>query len=117
MPESIYQLPAALAAIPAKKRDLVTKASWGPIMWRQLHDRPQQAADDLSREREWIEGFRAAIFCEACRWHFTQYLSISPPDFTSAQTYFRWSWSAHNAVRRRQGKPMVPWNPEWGSNP
>lgn len=118
MSEPVYVLPEPLRCLPPPMLELVTKQSWGPILWRQLHDRPEQTGGDLSREMEWLEGFRQAIICGDCRRHFTQWMEQNPPDLTSVCRYFRWTVNAHDHVNWRLGRTQVGWRTDlWGECP
>ena len=103
--------------IPHRYLDLMQRSEWGPIMWKQLHDRPAETEGDLNGEPEWIDQFRRAIPCDDCRLEFTNYLQHNPVDFRTVNTYFRWTWGAHNFVNQRRGIPLVPWQECWGDEP
>lgn len=97
---------------------LLPKAFWGPVLWCTLHDRPEQAGDDLSNEAEWLEAFTETIPCETCRGHFREYQQQHPPDFSSARAYFAWTVEAHDAVNDRLGTRRVGWQEKlWGPHP
>ncbi len=80
--------------------------AWGPVKWRELHERADKAGD-LGKEKAWLERFRRSLPCADCREHFTTLLAEQPPKLESCDTYFAWTVEAHNAVNRRLGKAEV----------
>lgn len=96
----------------------VDPSHYGAVLWGGLHTLGQELV--FSREA-WMGYVRymrevlspahsPATGCAECWGHFEAWCEQLPPeevmDWMQAS---RWGWMAHNAVRRRQGKPRVPW--------
>lgn len=77
-------------------------ASLGPLLWTKFHAYPWNA--DLTSARQWIEVFGNGIPCGECRSHWKRWVEEHPPDLRNAESLFRWTIDAHNAVNRRLGK-------------
>lgn len=87
---------------------------FGPILWRQLHTRPDETGGDLSNEPYWLGAFQAAVSCPQCAFEFWDLRMKHPEDLTNTQTYKIWAYRIHNAINLRLGKPLFPWPPDWG---
>ncbi len=74
-------------------------------LWAELHNRALAYAGDEAAEREWLEDFRRRVPCGVCRQHWQQITSDLPPDLSSADAYYAWTVSSHDAVNRLLGKP------------
>ena len=56
----------------------------------------------------------------SCNEFFVGYCNDNPPDFSSADKFFQWSFDLHNAVNAKLGKPEIEWNEAcnlWNWNP
>ncbi|HEV2292452.1 MAG TPA: Erv1/Alr family FAD-linked sulfhydryl oxidase [Tepidisphaeraceae bacterium] len=78
----------------------------GPMMWKELHDRPNLPLE-IERERAWLTAFAGRLDCGDCRQHWLSLLTVDPPDLSSPAAYARWGVRMHNAVNLRLGKPEM----------
>lgn len=54
---------------------------------------------------EWLEGIPTTS-CN-CRSHWMELTTDNPPDFSSREAFFEWTWARHNDVNRRLKKPEI----------
>ncbi|NDG72296.1 MAG: hypothetical protein EBY32_13575 [Proteobacteria bacterium] len=81
-------------------------AVWGPILWKELHDRTGEYAMDVEAENVWIESFQSRIPCGQCKTHFRSLITEMPPDLASREGYVQWAVDVHNRVNESLGKPV-----------
>lgn len=79
---------------------------WGPPMWKELHKFARVETTQEAREH-FLASFTTRIPCGDCKNHWKGLLKTDPPDFSTAETFFRWSVQMHNAVNDRLKKPLV----------
>lgn len=82
---------------------------WGPPLWDELHRRPFIAGLDLSKEYNWLVknyARRVKSGCGDCRKHFLAWIKQTPPDLSSLEAYFIWTWRTHNQVNDRRKVPL-----------
>jgi len=72
----------------------------GPGLWRELH----MATANFPAV---VESITRQVGCGECRRHWLQLLKDMPPDYSSAEAFFRWAWEIHQAVNRRLGKAGI----------
>lgn len=94
----------------------VTPEEYGAVLWGGLHALGQ---DLVFSRGSWLgyvrymrqvlsPAFSPATGCAECWGHFEAWCEAHPPEGVRyAEQACRWSWGAHNAVRRRQGRPVV----------
>lgn len=88
-------------------------SEWGPRLWgaaeiyAQLYPVSPSAAD-----KEFAHNFYKAsgvlhtlVPCPACKVHYNEYASTTPPDTSGQEPLIRWVLEAHNRVNRQNGKP------------
>lgn len=91
----------------------IDPATWGPLLWQELHARPDRAElsteSGRAAERDWIAvELPARIPCRECRDHWLALLTELPPALGSATAYREWTVVAHDRVNTRLGKPVPP---------
>lgn len=86
-----------------KREEWVVK---GPLLWRELHARPDAYAEDEEAERKWWEGFLRRVPCGQCRQHAIQYERDHPMATESAEGLRKWGRKFHDAVNARLNKPL-----------
>ena len=79
---------------------------WGPVLWKELHDRTNAYNMDLESEERWIGIFLSWIPCGKCKKHFIEINKNNPPDLSSRENYIKWGVKVHNIVNESLGKPM-----------
>jgi hypothetical protein len=86
----------------------VMMAKEGPPLWTEWHQRalafdPSKTAEEL----QWITtDFYPRIPCGDCKVSFNEILKRTPPDLTSAASYFASTVEVHNQVNAK-------WNRQW----
>jgi len=80
-----------------------------PSHWIPLHKYPVQYwhSWDAQAATVWFNSWRSRIpaFGCACQKNFSDYCQSSPPDFSSAESFFRWTVEAHNFVSLNHVRP------------
>lgn len=88
-----------------RKLENMPLSVWGERGWFTLHN--HQLFDDPRENQRWMLAFTSSIPCNMaprfCRQHFTEYISKHPPDYSSQENWFAWTWGAHQEVNRRTG--------------
>jgi hypothetical protein len=77
------------------------KEIWGPAMWEELHKKA--VSGDLTIQ--WMTAWEQSLpsFGCKCRDHWKEVKKENP-----FQASFEWTFTAHNAVNRKLGKPLIP---------
>lgn len=81
------------------------KDVWGPVLWKELHDRADRYEMDVEAELRWIDIFTSWIPCGECKNHFVDILNAKQPDLSSKTAYKNWTIDVHNIVNKSLGKP------------
>lgn len=78
--------------------------------WELLHSYAFSSEWNTHAASEWYQAwtFRIPNLGCDCRQHWRDLVSATPPDFSSADAFFRWTVAAHNAVNLRLDKPTMP---------
>lgn len=80
--------------------------------WIPLHQYPGQHwhSWDAQAATGWFNSWRSRIpsYGCACQKNFSDYCHSNPPDFNSADTFFRWTVDAHNFVSLNHVQPPKP---------
>jgi hypothetical protein len=79
---------------------------WGPILWKEFHNRTKQYKMDVEAENRWLTIFGSWIPCGECRSHYLELLKKTPPDLHSKESFEEWGIDIHNKVNIRLGKPI-----------
>lgn len=79
---------------------------WGPILWSELHSRPNKYELDYESEDRWIGIFTSWIPCGKCKNHFIEIIKTNPLDLSSKGNYMKWGINIHNIVNASLGKPL-----------
>ncbi len=79
---------------------------WGPVLWKEFHDRAKEYNMDLDSEKRWIGIFTSWIPCGKCKNHFIEIIKTNPPNFSSKENYMKWGINIHNIVNSSLGKPL-----------
>ncbi len=77
-------------------------------IWFSIHSRPAKVKD-LSKETYWLLKQTDPLPCGECKTEWPAYLKANPPWLWDRESYARWGWQAHNAVRVRKGQEPHPW--------
>jgi hypothetical protein len=67
-------------------------------MWKELHTRALAYTGAVAAEQAWLREFAIAVKCGTCRQHWNAAIAKTPPDLSSAATYFAWTVDRHNEV-------------------
>jgi hypothetical protein len=86
------------------ERSAAPGGDWGPPLWREAHSQAAILTTEQER-RDLVASItdRLPPLCD-CRRHWRAYLAAHPSAVGSVEEFVHWWWSAHNAVRMRQGK-------------
>jgi len=78
--------------------------------WETLH-RSAWVVEDWSRIESWfVEWESVSVPCSACWNHWLRFKRDNPPDFSSREKFFWWTFKAHNEVSHRLEKEV--WSAE-----
>lgn len=78
-------------------------AARGPAMWEELHRWALTARMD--EVKDWLYAFGRRLGCGDCIHHWIKVTSENPPDTSSNDALFEWTWRMHQKVNERLGKP------------
>lgn len=81
------------------------KAMWSRRGWDCLHR--HKIFEDEDANETWQRCFQEAIPCLECRYHYAQFITSNPPDYSSQLAFAKWAWSLHDNVSKIKGKPRV----------
>lgn len=80
-----------------------------PSHWTPLHQYPVEhwANWNPQAAASWFDGWQSRIpnYGCACRDNFKSYIESHPPDYPSADAFFRWTVDAHNYVSLNHVQP------------
>lgn len=77
----------------------------GREAWEQLHSYKYQSEEETKFFYEfWV--LTIPSFGCSCKSHWNEVTKDLPPDFSSAENFFRWGVEAHNRVNLMLGKPQ-----------
>jgi hypothetical protein len=84
-----------------------TTSRTAPVnLWRVLHAHAM-SNPDLPSESLWLFNWAAKIPCGECAQHWRTWVAANPPDLSSHENYFKWTWLAHQAVNEKLGRPGI----------
>jgi hypothetical protein len=97
----------------------------GAYAWKVVHtysNTTRECWNPFNAQRFFFHVFWNLIPKEGCSCSefFVIYCSAHPPDFSTAEKFFTWTWEVHNAVNAKLGKPEIEWNEAcnlWNWNP
>ena len=84
------------------------KETWGPILWKHLHDASVMFEDDPHEFADFVRIFVGGIPCGQCQSDFGQYVQKNP--VTSTTHPVTWAIDAHNHVNDKVGNPVLPYD-------
>jgi len=77
----------------------------GPMIWEKLHSYKYSTVENAKAFfDEWM--LIVPSFGCSCKAHWAHILIELPPDFSSAENFFKWGVAAHNLVNLRLSKPQ-----------
>lgn len=76
----------------------------GSVLWAELHRRPWSMGAP-EQELAWLAAFVARLPCGECRGHWLAWTAENPPDLSTAESYFVWTWRGHQAVNAKLNRP------------
>jgi hypothetical protein len=81
----------------------------GPKRWAELHRRALawDGTGDREAELKFIRTLADGLGGCACKRTWAKLLKGMPPDLSTGESYWRWSWQAHRAVNRSLKKPEL----------
>lgn len=87
---------------------------WGPMFWSTLHITSLAYPDDPTyaekrAAKEFFNALAHLLPCPVCRNHFSEILQKSPVEnwVDNRKSLTEWTWSAHNQVNQKLGKPEI----------
>lgn len=85
--------------------------SWGPATWDMIHSVAFTAPATLTAEQKqqytaFYTSLGDVLPCPGCRVHYNRHIQKHPPDTSSRDALFRWTYDLHNIVNRVHGKPQ-----------
>jgi hypothetical protein len=83
--------------------------SWGPAAWDMIHSVAYTApVTPTAEQKQHYASFYSALGnvlpCPGCRIHYNKHLQDHPPDTSSRDALFKWTYELHNIVNRVHGK-------------
>ncbi len=99
--ESLVQLQRYIADLPTQDVTPYLRT-----LWHELHTRAANA-DDLSGEEAWLTGWLRRVPCGECQRHSAAWVAANPPDASSREAWFAWTWRLHQSVNERLGKAGI----------
>lgn len=84
----------------------------GAYAWKVVHTYPienRESWNPFNAQRFFFHVFWNLVPKEGCSCNefFVGYCNSNPPDFSSADDFFAWTWRLHNAVNAKLGKPIL----------
>lgn len=73
-------------------------------LWEKLHS---YQYDNPKNTEFWFKDWSSQIPCGTCKAHWQDLILKFPPDYSSAENFFKWTVEAHNKVNERLGKSIV----------
>ena len=73
-------------------------------LWRELHRRPFSPTLNLAEESQWLASWAARVPCGECRQEYAAIVKGMPPDLSSAEAYWQWTYRLHSLVNAKLGK-------------
>ncbi len=58
-------------------------------------------------DSKFLEAIGKNLPCGPCKTNFAKYRQENPPDFSTVDKYFEWTWSLHNDVNKTLEKPEI----------
>jgi hypothetical protein len=87
----------------------------GAYAWMVIHTYPienRNSWNPFNAQRFFFHVFWNLVPKEGCSCSefFVTYCNTNPPDFSSAEAFFLWSFGLHNAVNAKIGKPILTYS-------
>lgn len=95
-----------LVPITARGKTVSTLAVVGPKLWAELHRFAATIAEpiDVAATERWLAEFAKRLPCGDCKTHWKRMIAATPPDFSSREAFFGWTYDRHDEVNVRLGK-------------
>ena len=81
------------------------------LLWPVLHNYAATyddgAANASASASAWLVQFAARVSCGQCRTDWGNLIATHPPDLTSRDAFFIWTWMIHEAINKRLGKTGI----------
>jgi len=95
-----------------RETDEAKKQRKGAHAWKVIHTYP------IANRGSWLtfnaQRFFFQVFWNlvpregcSCSEFFVAYCNNNPPDFSTSDNFFEWTWRLHNAVNAKLGKPEI----------
>lgn len=104
--------------------DYTDPEHFGPIKWRLIHRMAARVHNEAGKIFfvKFMEEIRDTLDCEDCKGHCTKYMQLNPftPYWNMTDSrgrhigMFKWTWTFHNSVNHRLGKPIMDWETAYG---
>jgi hypothetical protein len=85
---------------------------WGPHGWKFMHfvalGYPDTPTDqDKSSYQRFFESLQDVLPCQSCANHYQETLRKYPIDLSNRESLLQWTFTIHNEVNRKTGKPLL----------